>query len=67
MKPGGHVLIEGFRLATTDLLTEIGGKRRLFSRYPEYGLSPDLLQGELAPTYRERWREGILLYEKVAD
>lgn len=64
LKPGGHVLIEGWNSATVEIVRQKSDQRRLFSRYPNYVLNLDLLQETLAPTFRELCRHGTLLYRK---
>jgi|SRR5947209_7084328 len=65
LRPGGHVLIEGWDQATPQLLRKMATKSRLFSPYPCYPLNVDLLSATLAPEYQELWRDGILVYRKL--
>jgi 2-polyprenyl-3-methyl-5-hydroxy-6-metoxy-1,4-benzoquinol methylase len=65
LKPGGHVLIEGWNSATAETVRQMSNQQRLFVRYPNYVLNLDLLQETLAPTFQELCRRGILLYRKI--
>lgn len=64
LRPGGHVLIEGFTPATATNVRADANRSRLFLRYPTYTLNLDLLRDALAPEYEELRREGVLLYRK---
>jgi SAM-dependent methyltransferase len=66
VKPGGHVLIEGWNTATPEKIRAMATRERLFSRYPTYPIDLDLLGQALAPEYEELSRENILLYRKTA-
>jgi GrpB-like predicted nucleotidyltransferase (UPF0157 family) len=64
LRPGGHVLIEGWNPATPEQVRALSSRDRLFSMYPNYPLDVDLLAAALGPELEERWRDGILLYRK---
>jgi 2-polyprenyl-3-methyl-5-hydroxy-6-metoxy-1,4-benzoquinol methylase len=67
LKPGGHVLIQGWNTATPEKVREMSTQHRLFDTYPTYVLNLDLLRQALEPDYHELCREIILLYRKNGD
>jgi 2-polyprenyl-3-methyl-5-hydroxy-6-metoxy-1,4-benzoquinol methylase len=65
LRPGGHVLIRGFTVASVETMRLLAERRRLFRTYPTYALNLDLLRDTLAPDYEELYRDNnVLVYRK---
>lgn len=66
LRPGGHVLIYGWRSDDREAVRSMATRERLFVRYPSYPLDLDVLRETLAPEFEELCRTHVLVYRRAS-